>query len=57
MYVNRLLKEFLLRLLYILIIASFFMENIYAKKKNDFIYVTILNIYINMYIIRFYFQI
>lgn len=33
------------------------MENIYAKKKNDFIYVTILNIYINMYIIRFYFQI
>lgn len=51
MYVNRLLKEFLLRLLYILIIASFFMENIYAKKKNDFIYVTILNIYINIYIV------
>lgn len=31
------------------------MENIYAKKKNDFIYVTILNIYIN--IVWFYFQI
>lgn len=51
MYVNRLLKEFFIEIIIYIDYSKFLYGKYICKKKNDFIYVAILNIYINMYIV------